>query len=369
MRSIRPCSVNASRSVGCQPASAPLRLPIGVRTVSTITASRISIRVSVGTDTVGYRCGMDRGDLELVVAIGRTGSLTAAARQLHIAQPPLSRRLQAHRIRDRRAAVHARASRRDADGRRTHLGRPGRDRAGRDPASRTGRGGRRQRARRTTQHRRDADARRGAASRPRSPRSARSHRDVRLDLVASGDSAALRQQVRDGATRRRARGARPAARTGHPHRAHRPAAVRPHRAAGPATRPIGQGDQSEPCRARRAPGGRAHEGFGTAPAARRGVRRARRLAGDRHRDVRARDARAVRRRRARRVARAGRIRDRPGAGLLDLRARPAGAPSGGRRRRQRPAARARHRPARHPPPRPPTSADPAKTTNVGAIAG
>lgn len=37
---------------------------------------------------------MDRADLELVVAIARAGSLTGAARELHIAQPPLSRRLQ-----------------------------------------------------------------------------------------------------------------------------------------------------------------------------------------------------------------------------------------------------------------------------------
>ena len=38
---------------------------------------------------------MDRADLELVVALGRTGSLTAAARHLHVAQPALSRRLAA----------------------------------------------------------------------------------------------------------------------------------------------------------------------------------------------------------------------------------------------------------------------------------
>jgi DNA-binding transcriptional LysR family regulator len=38
---------------------------------------------------------MDRADLELVVAIGRTGSLTGAARVLHVAQPALSRRLRA----------------------------------------------------------------------------------------------------------------------------------------------------------------------------------------------------------------------------------------------------------------------------------
>ncbi|MGH9186521.1 MAG: LysR family transcriptional regulator [Acidimicrobiales bacterium] len=36
---------------------------------------------------------MERADLELVVAVARTGSLTAAARQLHVAQPALSRRL------------------------------------------------------------------------------------------------------------------------------------------------------------------------------------------------------------------------------------------------------------------------------------
>ena len=37
---------------------------------------------------------MDRADLELVTAIARAGSLSGAARELHIAQPPLSRRLQ-----------------------------------------------------------------------------------------------------------------------------------------------------------------------------------------------------------------------------------------------------------------------------------
>src|SRR5436305_7247996 len=106
VRSIKPCNVKARRSVGCQPASAPLRLPIGVRTVSTITASRISMFCSLGgsagavhhgtnlTFVSAYDPGMDRADLELVVAIARAGSLSRAARELHIAQPPLSRRLQ-----------------------------------------------------------------------------------------------------------------------------------------------------------------------------------------------------------------------------------------------------------------------------------
>ena len=42
VRSMSEFSVNARRSVGCQPASLPFRFPIGVRTVSTMTASRIS---------------------------------------------------------------------------------------------------------------------------------------------------------------------------------------------------------------------------------------------------------------------------------------------------------------------------------------
>ena len=42
-RSSRACRTWPSRSAGCQPASAPLRLPIGVRTASTMTASRVCI--------------------------------------------------------------------------------------------------------------------------------------------------------------------------------------------------------------------------------------------------------------------------------------------------------------------------------------
>src|SRR3954463_2014377 len=41
VRSSSALSACPSRSVGCQPASFPLRLPIGVRTASTITASRM----------------------------------------------------------------------------------------------------------------------------------------------------------------------------------------------------------------------------------------------------------------------------------------------------------------------------------------
>ena len=40
VRSTRALRVNPSRSVGCQVDSAPFRFPIGVRTVSTMTASR-----------------------------------------------------------------------------------------------------------------------------------------------------------------------------------------------------------------------------------------------------------------------------------------------------------------------------------------
>ena len=43
----RPCRAWPSRSVGCQPASAPLRLPMGVRTVSTMTASRSSMAPTI----------------------------------------------------------------------------------------------------------------------------------------------------------------------------------------------------------------------------------------------------------------------------------------------------------------------------------
>jgi DNA-binding transcriptional LysR family regulator len=141
---------------------------------------------------------MDRGDLELVVAIGRTGSLTAAARQLHIAQPPLSRRLKrieseigaslfsrgrhgatptvvGRTLVDRAETALTAIRRAEQDAEDVATGRAGRLNIGVTPTL-------------------------GAVLLPAALAAFRqSHHDVRLDLVASGDSAELRQQVRDGA--------------------------------------------------------------------------------------------------------------------------------------------------------------------------
>jgi DNA-binding transcriptional LysR family regulator len=140
---------------------------------------------------------MDRGDLELVVAIGRTGSLTAAARQLHIAQPPLSRRLK--RIESEVGAPLFTRGRHGATP--TVVGRTLVDRA--EAALRA--------IRTAEQDAQDVAGGRagrlnigvtptlGAVLLPGALAAFRqTHRDVRLDLVASGDSAHLRQQVREG---------------------------------------------------------------------------------------------------------------------------------------------------------------------------
>ena len=140
---------------------------------------------------------MDRADLELVVAIARTGSLTAAARTLHTAQPPLSRRLQALEravgaelfTRGRHGAtptVVGRAlveraeqaldaiTRAEQDTSDVAAGRAGRLRIGVTPTL-------------------------GAELLPASLAGFRaSHPDVRIDLASSGDSAGLRRGVRDG---------------------------------------------------------------------------------------------------------------------------------------------------------------------------
>ena len=183
--------MNANKSVGCQPASAPFRFPIGVRMVSTMTASRSSI------DVRAYFRGMDRADFELVVAIAHTGSLTGAARQLHIAQPPLSRRLQQLErtvgaplfVRGRHgatptpvgralveSAVQALAAMRRAeqDAFDAAAGRSGRLRIGVTPTL-------------------------GAVLLPAVLAAfRRTHQRVRLELVASGDSLSLRQMAAAG---------------------------------------------------------------------------------------------------------------------------------------------------------------------------
>jgi DNA-binding transcriptional LysR family regulator len=140
---------------------------------------------------------MDRADFELVVAIADTGSLSGAARVLHIAQPPLSRRLQ-HLEREvgaplfvrgrhgatatvvgralidsARAALDA-IARAEQDAADTAAGRAGRLRIGVTPTL-------------------------GAGLLPEVLAAfRRSHRNVRLDLTASGDSAGLRAQVASG---------------------------------------------------------------------------------------------------------------------------------------------------------------------------
>jgi DNA-binding transcriptional LysR family regulator len=140
---------------------------------------------------------MDRADLELMVAIARTGSLTGAAQQLHIAQPPLSRRLKrieseigaplftrgrhgatptvvGRTLVERSEAALDAIHRAEQDAADVATGRAGRLRVGVTPTL-------------------------GAVLLPAALASFRhDHPDVRLDLVASGDSAELRSQVRDG---------------------------------------------------------------------------------------------------------------------------------------------------------------------------
>lgn len=131
------------------------------------------------------------------MAIARTGSLTAAARQLHIAQPPLSRRLKrietevggslfvrgrhgasatvvGRTLVERADAALEAIRRAEQDASDVAGGRAGRLKIGVTPTL-------------------------GAILLP-SPLAAfrHVHRDVRLDLHASGDSADLRRRVRDG---------------------------------------------------------------------------------------------------------------------------------------------------------------------------
>jgi DNA-binding transcriptional LysR family regulator len=140
---------------------------------------------------------MDRADLELVVAIARTGSLTAAAQQLHIAQPPLSRRLK--RIesdigaplftRGRHGATPTVVGRTLVEGSEAALDAIRRAEQDAEDVA-TGRAGR---------LRIGVTPTLGAVLLPAALASFRhDHPDVRLDLVASGDSAELRSQVRDG---------------------------------------------------------------------------------------------------------------------------------------------------------------------------
>lgn len=140
---------------------------------------------------------MDRADLELVVAIARTGSLTAAARQLHIAQPPLSRRLQHLErtvgaplfLRGRHGATPTAVGRALVDS--AQLALDAIARAEQDAAdAAAGRAGR---------LRIGVTPSLGAVLLPAVLAAyRRTHPNVRLDLVSSGDSASLRRLAAAG---------------------------------------------------------------------------------------------------------------------------------------------------------------------------
>lgn len=144
-----------------------------------------------------YDPGMDRADLELVVAIAREGSLSAAARELHIAQPPLSRRLQqlerevgaALFLRGRHGATPTAVGRTLIAGAQSALAAIGRaEQDALDAAA--GRAGR---------LRIGVTPTLGAVLLPAVLAAfRRSHPDVRLDLTSSGDSLWLRQQAAAG---------------------------------------------------------------------------------------------------------------------------------------------------------------------------
>jgi DNA-binding transcriptional LysR family regulator len=140
---------------------------------------------------------MDRADLELVVAIARAGSLSAASRELHIAQPPLSRRLQhlerevgaALFLRGRHGATPTAVGRSLVDAAQialTAIARAEQDAA--DAAA--GRAGRLTIGVTPTL---------GAVLLPAVLAAfRRTHPDVRLELISSGDSASLRRQAGAG---------------------------------------------------------------------------------------------------------------------------------------------------------------------------
>jgi len=140
---------------------------------------------------------MDRADLELVVAIAREGSLSGAARVLHIAQPPLSRRLQqlerevgaALFLRGRHGATPTAVGRTLVAGAQSALTAIGRAEQDAFDAA-AGRAGR---------LRIGVTPTLGAVLLPAVLAAfRRAHPDVRLDLTSSGDSSWLRGQAATG---------------------------------------------------------------------------------------------------------------------------------------------------------------------------
>ena len=140
---------------------------------------------------------MDRADLELVVAVARTGSLTAASRVLHVAQPPLTRRLQAIE-----RAVGAQLFTRGRHGATpTAVGRTLVERAEQalDAITRAEQDTADVAAGRAGRLRVGVTPTLGAELLPSSLAGFRAtHPDVRIDLASSGDSVGLRERVRDG---------------------------------------------------------------------------------------------------------------------------------------------------------------------------
>ncbi len=140
---------------------------------------------------------IERADLELVVTVADAGSLSAAARRLHIAQPALSRRLARLEhdlgaqlfVRGRHGAVATPAGRTLIERGRAAIA--ALDRAEQDTLDTAA--GRAGRIRIGTTPTLGADALPPVLAELR-----RRCAGARLELVASGDSAWLRQAVRDG---------------------------------------------------------------------------------------------------------------------------------------------------------------------------
>src|SRR3954447_7743883 len=82
VRSSSALSACPSRSVGCQPASLPLRLPIGVRTASTITASRMQHPLFPDT-SVSILAGSGAADQPAVAVVTHFGGPARSVQPCH----------------------------------------------------------------------------------------------------------------------------------------------------------------------------------------------------------------------------------------------------------------------------------------------